>query len=98
MSPPSAGDAVITNTGEVVLSNITLADDLYPAATFDPALPATLAAGTSFTTYYTAVAVEGTQPDTVTATGSPPAGSNVTDNDGASTIPAPSRPPQASTS
>ena len=62
---------VITNTGEVVLSNITLADDLYPAATFDPALPATLAAGASFTTYYTAVAVEGTQPDTVTATGSP---------------------------
>ena len=82
---------VITNTGEVVLSNITLSDDLYPAATFDPALPATLAAGASFTTYYTAVAVEGTQPDTVTATGSPPAGSNVTDNDGASytgTIPA----------
>ena len=75
---------VITNTGEVVLSNITLSDDLYPAATFDPALPATLAAGASFTTYYSAVAVEGTQPDTVTATGSPPAGLNVTDNDGAS--------------
>ena len=61
---------VVTNTGNVTLSGVTLVDDDLDTAACDPAVPANLAVGASFTCVLTGAWGAGQQTDTASASGS----------------------------
>jgi Ca2+-binding RTX toxin-like protein len=76
---------VVTNTGNVTLTNVTLHDDKFDlngAATGTDLTIGTLAPGVSSTPLILTEPFEsGQHTDTATATGTPPSGPNVTDSD-----------------
>ena len=81
--PLTVGDAVtfsyvVTNTGNVALTGVTVSDDVLGAITCPQS---TLAPGESMTCAATATVAEGQYANVGTATGTPPVGGDVTDSD-----------------